>query len=165
MYVWSCLVIALATLFLERFWRNFTQVFSMARPRTSSRFMMLHQRSRSLLLFLENVCHRSSDFISWTILTNFTQVFSMARPRTSSRFMKLRQRSRSLLLFLENPCHHFGYIPIAHNYRVEGICIVCDILFTQCVWPTDGCATMSLYLVFSHYWRRETLTGISSMLY
>jgi hypothetical protein len=30
--------------------------------------MMLHQRSRSLLLFLENLCHRSSDFISQTIL-------------------------------------------------------------------------------------------------
>jgi hypothetical protein len=30
---------------------------------------MLRQRSRSLLLFLENVCHRSSDFISQTILT------------------------------------------------------------------------------------------------
>jgi hypothetical protein len=35
-------------------------VFCMARPRTSSRFMMLHQRSPSLLLFLENACHRSS---------------------------------------------------------------------------------------------------------
>jgi hypothetical protein len=69
MYVWSCLVIALATLFLERFRRNFTQVFSMARPRTSSRFMKLHQKSRSLLLFLENVCHHSSDFISRTMLT------------------------------------------------------------------------------------------------
>jgi hypothetical protein len=32
----------------------------MTRPRTSSRFMMLRQRSRSLLLFLENACHRSS---------------------------------------------------------------------------------------------------------
>jgi hypothetical protein len=31
--------------------------------------MMLRQRSRSLLLFFENMCHRSSDFISQTILT------------------------------------------------------------------------------------------------
>jgi hypothetical protein len=31
--------------------------------------MILRQRSRSLLLFLENVCHRSSDFISRMILT------------------------------------------------------------------------------------------------
>jgi hypothetical protein len=35
-------------------------MFSMARPRTSSRFMMLCRRSRSLLLILDNVCHRSS---------------------------------------------------------------------------------------------------------
>jgi hypothetical protein len=77
----------------------------MARPRTSSRFTMLRQGSRSLLLFLENLCHRSSDFISQAILTKFTQVFGMASPRTSSRFMILRQRSRSLLLFLEIFCH------------------------------------------------------------
>jgi hypothetical protein len=32
----------------------------MARPQMSSRFMMLRQRSRLLLLFLENACHRSS---------------------------------------------------------------------------------------------------------
>jgi hypothetical protein len=62
-------VIALATLFLERFWRKCTHVFSMARPRTSSCFMMLHRRSMSLWLFFENLCHRNSDFISWTILT------------------------------------------------------------------------------------------------
>jgi hypothetical protein len=54
------LVISLATLFLNRFWQNFTQVFIMARPRTSSRLMMLRQMSRSLLLFLENAYHRSS---------------------------------------------------------------------------------------------------------
>jgi hypothetical protein len=84
MYVWSCIVIALATLFLERFWRNFTQVFGMARPRTKSRFMKLRQMSRSLLLFLENP--------------------------------------------LENPCYRSSYIPIAHNYQVEGICIVCNII-------------------------------------
>jgi hypothetical protein len=53
----------------------------------------------------------------------------MARPRTSLHVMMLRQRSRSLLLFLENVCHRSSYIPIAHNYRVEGICIVCNILF------------------------------------
>jgi hypothetical protein len=41
----------------------------MARLRTSSCFMMLRQWSRSLSLFLEKVCHRSSDFISQTMLT------------------------------------------------------------------------------------------------
>jgi hypothetical protein len=52
--------IALATLFPDWIWRNCTEVFSMARSQTSSRFMMLCQRLRSLLIFLENACHRSS---------------------------------------------------------------------------------------------------------
>jgi hypothetical protein len=62
-YVWSCLVIALATLFLGSI---LTKLYpSVQHGKTlneyrSSRFMMLHQRSRSLLLLLDNVCHRSS---------------------------------------------------------------------------------------------------------
>jgi hypothetical protein len=99
-YFKKIFVIALAILFLDRFCWNFTQVFSMARPRTISHFIML--RRRLLLLFLENLCQRSSDFISRSILT---KLYSMVRPRTSSRFMMLHQRSRSLLLFLENLCH------------------------------------------------------------
>jgi hypothetical protein len=42
------------------FWRNFTQVFSMARPRMSLRFIMLRWKSRLLLIFLDTVCHYSS---------------------------------------------------------------------------------------------------------
>jgi hypothetical protein len=86
-YVWSCLVIALATLFqvfYRTFLRNVTQVFSMARPRTSSRFMILRQRSRSLLLFSENLCHRSSDFIYGTILTKLHT--SVQYGKTSNEF-------------------------------------------------------------------------------
>jgi hypothetical protein len=52
--------IALATSFFDWIWWNFTQVFSMVRSQTSLRFMMLHKRSRSLLINLENACHRSS---------------------------------------------------------------------------------------------------------
>jgi hypothetical protein len=69
-------VIALETLFLAQMLRNFTQVFCMVRPRTSTSFMMPHQRS--LLLFLDNLCHCSRDdkicdyiyiYISHNILT------------------------------------------------------------------------------------------------
>jgi hypothetical protein len=47
--------------------------------------MMLRQRSRLLLLFLENVCHRSSDFISRTILTKLYTCFQYGK--TSNEFV------------------------------------------------------------------------------
>jgi hypothetical protein len=89
------------------------KVFGMARPRTSSRFMMLRQRSRSLLLFLEICVIAVATLFLERFCRNFKQVFGMARPRMSSRFMMLRQRSMSLLLFLENVCHRS--IPITQN--------------------------------------------------
>jgi hypothetical protein len=46
--------------------------------------MMLCPRSRLLLLFLENVCHRSSDFISRMILTKLHT--SVQYVKTSNEF-------------------------------------------------------------------------------
>jgi hypothetical protein len=55
----------------------------MARPQTSSRFMML-LKGQGHLLFLENLCHRSSDFISQTILTKLYT--SVLYGKTSNEF-------------------------------------------------------------------------------
>jgi hypothetical protein len=139
-------------------------MFGMARPRMSSRLMMLRQRSRSLLLLLENLCHRARDFISRTILTklafqrsrslllslenlryrsrDFISLTILTKLHTSVRYGKTSNEFAlhdaaskvkvTVAIFFYH-CHRSSYIPIAHNYRVEGICIVCDILLND-IW-------------------------------
>ena len=99
------IVIALAPLFIDKFWFYFTRIFSMTISWTSLSLSVLGPRSRSQWLFLEKHCHRSSALIYYPISINFTQVLGMTIPQTSSRFSTIGSRSRPQWLFLEKPCN------------------------------------------------------------
>jgi hypothetical protein len=63
--------------------------------------MMLHRRSRSLLLFLENLCHRSSDCISRTILTKLYTCVQYDKTSNEFVFHDAASKVKSVTIFGE----------------------------------------------------------------